>query len=119
MKAKTPEDHLRFLKQQDFVPTCTNLAIFSPEEYAILERYGHWLTALANNKIKPLTPAQERFLSVDRGECEPETSFELVWTKLKDRQKWDEAEANAEHYRVCDPGEAWFSRADWNRMRHR
>jgi uncharacterized protein YifE (UPF0438 family) len=100
MKPKTSEDHQKFLKQRDFVPPCTNSGIFSAEEYAMLERHGHWLTALATGKIKPLTPAQERFLRVDQGKCEPETIFEIVWTRLKERQKWDEAEAEAEHYRV-------------------
>ena len=119
MKPKTPEDHQKFLKQRDFVPPCTNSGIFSAEEYAMLERHGHWLTALATGKIKPLTPAQERFLRVDQGKCEPETIFEIVWTRLKERQKWDEAEAEAEHYRVYDAGEAWFSRANWYKMQRR
>src|ERR1017187_10037355 len=96
--AKTSEDHQGFLRRRDFVPPCTNSSIFSTKEYAVLERYGHWMTALATGKIKPITTAQENFLRVDRGECEPETIFEIIWTRLKDRQKWDEAEANAEHY---------------------
>lgn len=105
-----PADHLAFLRQRDFALGCAN--IFTEDEHSILMRFGHWMTALASGEISPITPAEERFLSVDRGEVEPETAFEVAWTKLRGRRHFEEKERTAPHYRVFDAGEAWFPRSE-------
>jgi uncharacterized protein YifE (UPF0438 family) len=112
---KAPEEHREFLKHRGFVPLCTN--IFSSDEYAILERYGYWMTALATGKISPITPEQERFIRVDRDDCEPATTFEKAWMKLKARRKFEAEESDAPHFTVYDAAEKWFSRKDWYRLR--
>ncbi len=105
-----PEDHLAFLKQQDFALGCSN--IFTEEEHALLMRFGCWMTALATGAIPPITPAEERFLSVDRGTFEPETVYEVAWEKLKARRHFEKQDRDAPHYRVFDAGEAWYPRSE-------
>jgi uncharacterized protein YifE (UPF0438 family) len=107
---RAPENHLAFLRQRDFVLGCAN--VFTEEEHSLLMRLGSWMTALASGMIPPVTPAEERFLAVDRGDLEPKTVFEAAWAKLKARRHFEEQERTASHYRVFDPGEAWFPRAE-------
>ncbi|CUA88699.1 hypothetical protein Ga0061064_2298 [Pseudidiomarina woesei] len=46
-----------------YILQCSEV-IFSEDERKSLMRYGSWLSALASNKIKPETPAQEEFLQM-------------------------------------------------------
>ena len=46
------------------------------EEAQLISRYGHWLDALANGRLQPITTAQIRFLSVHRGEVEALSAYE-------------------------------------------
>jgi uncharacterized protein YifE (UPF0438 family) len=107
---KAPPDHLAFLKRRDFVLCCDD--IFNEQERDLLFRYGRWFEALTTNLITPLTPNQVRFLQVDRDEIEPETTFELVWMKLKRRREFEAEQRRSPHYRVYDPSEAWFPRSE-------
>jgi uncharacterized protein YifE (UPF0438 family) len=76
---KQPRDHAAFLARRDFpIPR----GEFSEDERALLAKYGRWLEALATGVIPPISPSQERFLSVVRGELEPTTPFEQVWMKV-------------------------------------
>jgi uncharacterized protein YifE (UPF0438 family) len=94
----TPESHRVFLNQRNFSLQCAN--IFTHEEHAILTRYGCWLSALVSGAIQPITPAEEKFIAVDRGEVVPETLFEVAWIKLKERRRFDEQQRDAPHYKV-------------------
>jgi uncharacterized protein YifE (UPF0438 family) len=89
-----------------------NVTIFSQEETELLSRYGFWLEALAQGDVQPLTPAQQRFVEVHKGEAEPESTFERAWWKLLKRR---EIEPDlTPDYVVYDAGEAWFDRrAHW------
>jgi len=53
----------------------------TPQETAILERYGGWLRSLADGTRAPSTPEQMQFVRVAHGELEPQTPFELAWCK--------------------------------------
>lgn len=88
--SKIPADHLEYLRRRPFAFGCA-VAVFPPEELAVLEERGNWLEALAAGKIAPVTPEQERFLRVDREEAEPETVAERAWVRLKGRREYEEA----------------------------
>jgi uncharacterized protein YifE (UPF0438 family) len=74
-----PSDHKSFLDRRDFaIPP----GDYTPGERALLAKYGRWLEALAGGAIAPLTPTQEQFVRVVRGEAEPTTDFERAWMKV-------------------------------------
>jgi len=47
------------------------------------------MEALAKGVIQPETDAQQAFVQVCRGEREPETTYELLWQKLKLRREFE------------------------------
>jgi hypothetical protein len=76
-----PADHTALLQRKGFpVPPGGDL---SDQERALLAKYGHWLEALAGGSLAPLTPEQEQFVRVARGEAEPRSPFEVAWGKLR------------------------------------
>jgi uncharacterized protein YifE (UPF0438 family) len=75
-----PSEHLVYLQKRGYTPRRPDA--LSKDEAVLLDRYGHWLEALAAGWIAPATPEQSRFLLVVRGEAEPQTPFELAWHKL-------------------------------------
>jgi uncharacterized protein YifE (UPF0438 family) len=107
---KAPKTHKKYLNMRDFEIRCAD--IFDSQEREIIHRYGHWLAALTSGEIEPVTPEQERFVRVMKGELKPETVFELVWKKFSD-QLISEANSHSPSpvYRAYDPGEAWFPRS--------
>ena len=74
-----PEDHAEYIAQHDFVIPPGD---FTPVERELLTKYGRWMEALVSGAIAPVTPGQEQFLRVARGEGEPTTDFERVWLKV-------------------------------------
>jgi uncharacterized protein YifE (UPF0438 family) len=79
-----PDDHATYIAQHDFVIPPGD---FTPAEKELLTKYGRWMEALVSGAISPVTPGQEQFLRVARGEGEPTTDFERVWLKLlKERE---------------------------------
>ena len=60
-QVKENEDHLKYLgKSISDINSLGN--IFSEEELKIINKYGAWMEALAEHKIKPITPEQKRFV---------------------------------------------------------
>lgn len=109
---QAPDEHKEHLRRQNFVFRCRN--IFSHEEQQILLRYGCWMEALATGVIRPVTPAEERFLLVDRGQLEPESKYELAWIKLKIRRDYEGEYLESEHYAYTVPAAAWLPPVeDW------
>lgn len=53
--------HLLHIKDNPF-EFAVNRVGFSEEEVAYIEQYGHWLHALLNRKLKPITPEQLLFI---------------------------------------------------------
>ncbi len=49
----------------------------------MLARYGYWLEALASGALAPITPEQQQFVRVARGDAEPQSAFEVVWVKCR------------------------------------
>ena len=74
-----PDDHAALLKRHDYeVPA--DLALDDAER-RLLAKYGRWMEALSAGAVLPLTPEQEQFVRVARGEEPPRTDFERVWMK--------------------------------------
>lgn len=84
-----PEDHAALLRRHDFeIPAD---AALDDAERGLLSRYGRWMEALSAGAIRPLTPEQEQFVRAARGEAEPRTEFERVWSKYVQKRKPAEA----------------------------
>ncbi len=49
--------------------------------------------ALEQGILKPVTPAQEHFLRVCRGEIDPETWYEKAWMRMKGRREYEREQA--------------------------
>lgn len=95
-----------------FVPRCS-LEVFSQEEINILEQHGSWFGQLMRGELSPQTKAQEQFVQVAHGECQPATIYEKTWRKYLDRLKWEKEnkELMGERRRMYN------DRKDWKRMR--
>jgi len=75
-----PIDHTALLRQHDFVVPANNG--LDERERLLLLRYGRWLEALSTGILQALTPEQEHFVRVARGDEEPITDLERAWVKL-------------------------------------
>jgi hypothetical protein len=74
-----PPEHTTLLQRNDFpVAPAGNL---DDQERDLLSRYGYWLEALSRGELAPITPEQERFVRVARGQEEPRSAFEIAWLK--------------------------------------
>jgi uncharacterized protein len=80
-------EHLRYLKGKGPFRIDCSTSIFSREEVAILEKFGHWFAGLTSNKLSPITYRQERFVTVARSEAAPESVMERAWHKYLGRKK--------------------------------
>ena len=82
--------HLEYIKQKgSFVVDCSH-AIFSDEEILFLEKYGHWLQALANGILEPITELQKEFILVAKKEKAPFSFEEQAWNKYIHRKAMEE-----------------------------
>ena len=76
----TPAAHADWLRRTGFpVPPDPTL---DAADRTVLAKFGHWMEALTNGTLQPLTPDQERFLRVHTHEEPPSTPFEVAWVKL-------------------------------------
>ncbi len=76
----TPAAHSDWLRRTGFpVPPDPTL---DDANRTTLGKFGHWMEALTNGTLQPVTPDQERFLRVHTGEEPPSTPFEVAWVKL-------------------------------------
>lgn len=70
-------DHAAFLNCHSF--RVDPAAPLDDSQRRLLERYGHWLKGLAEGVLSPLSPGQERFVRVSRGQAAPQSEFERAW----------------------------------------
>lgn len=54
---------------------------FTLKEADLLTKHGALLNDLSEGRLEPANAAQARFVAVVRGELEPESALEKVWTK--------------------------------------
>ena len=76
-----PAEHTALIQRSGF-PVPTSVAL-DDQERGLLARYGYWLEALASGAIAPMTPEQQQFVRVARGDAEPQSAFERVWVKCR------------------------------------
>jgi uncharacterized protein YifE (UPF0438 family) len=81
-----PEQHQQLLAKSDFEPNCDS-AQFDASEWELIKRFGTWMQGLADGVLEPFTDSQIRFVAVTRGESDPESEYELAWTKLNQVKK--------------------------------
>lgn len=60
---------------------------FTIKEAQLLEKHGHAFNELDLGKREPVNEEERRFVAVCRGECEPATEAEKVWSKYMARIK--------------------------------
>lgn len=58
--------------------------LFTQGEQAKLLKYGAWAVALDQGIKIPSTERQNHFVAVCRGEMEPQTDFEFLWSRYKE-----------------------------------
>jgi len=79
----TKESHLAYLRKMgNFKIDCCTDNLKS-EEISIIEKYGNWFLALINEKLMPITMAQEDFIRVSKGELPPSSIYEISWSKYQ------------------------------------
>jgi len=61
--------------------------VFSDDELFLLEKYGNKLQMLAEDKVRPKTKAQKRFIDVAKGKKEPFSTAEWAWNKYTRRRE--------------------------------
>jgi hypothetical protein len=77
----TPADHQDWLRRGGYpVPPGDDL---TDGERQLLAKFGPGMDALTCGTLAPVTPDQERFLRVHRGEEQPTTPFETAWANLQ------------------------------------
>lgn len=81
MTSNTPRAHRFYLKKTRYPLRKDVIKRVTPREEEILDRYGHWLDALAKGVIPPCTEEQQRFVMAARGFRVPQSRFEIAWAK--------------------------------------
>jgi ADP-ribosylglycohydrolase/uncharacterized protein YifE (UPF0438 family) len=113
------KEHMPFVNTRDFEPCCS-LTIFKPEEVEWLIRWGHWLTALSDGVLTPVTQAQAHLVDVAHDRAEPSNRREDIWWRYRERKRLedmhDELVQHNVEYEWHDPGEDWFRREDQGKM---
>ncbi|WP_417348380.1 DUF413 domain-containing protein [Ferrimonas sp.] len=71
----------RFFDDTHFPRGFARSGHFTMKESDLLEQYGRRLKALADGKQPPVTPQEEQFISMARGERPAESVLEQAWTK--------------------------------------
>jgi uncharacterized protein YifE (UPF0438 family)/predicted nucleic acid-binding Zn ribbon protein len=77
--------HVRLINKGNYLlPRDLDLSCFTVAELGIIAKYGHWLKAVEDGTLAPITAAQRHFVSVCNGSEVPATPFAVAWMKLKD-----------------------------------
>lgn len=97
-----------------FVIRCSR-EIFSESEIDVLEEHGARLERLADGRQPPSNAAGERFVEVANGRRQPETVYEKVWMKYRQRLEWERDPTNRATMGPSRKGHD--DREDWKRMR--
>lgn len=80
--------------QKPFAFGC-DLSVFPVAEVRALKSHGARFEELASGAAAPTSADEERFLRVDREECEPETVAERAWLRLKGRRAFEQEQRTA------------------------
>ncbi len=75
----------RFFDDQHYPYGFSRSGDFTLSEVECLEKYGNLFRALSAGMVQDMTPEDEHFVQVVRGEVEPETLAEKAWLKYLKR----------------------------------
>lgn len=106
----TKKDHLEYIKSKGkFILKCRH-SIFSEEEIALLEKYGHWFQALTDNLLEPFNNEQKQFIEVANRKIKAETFEEKVWFKYLKRKEIEEKHGDILNHKPALEDDTFFSR---------
>jgi uncharacterized protein YifE (UPF0438 family) len=105
-------EHLAYLKNKGTFRVDCSHKIFSDDEIAILEKYGHWFQALETGELMPYTDLQKEFVRVARGERGPFSVAEKAWFKYKGRKALEAADVEGRLKREYIPEDDTFYNRD-------
>jgi uncharacterized protein YifE (UPF0438 family) len=109
-------EHLEYLGHRGLFDINCSTAIFSPEEIQILEKWGHWFTALVAGDLKPFTEDQERFIRVMKREIKPETPHEFAFFKYLGRKAVEKKYGDSLSLKYEAEHDTFYSREDKKKM---
>ncbi|QJB34865.1 DUF413 domain-containing protein [Chitinophaga oryzae] len=79
--------HHEYIKSKGKFTIACNPVIFSPEEIALLEKYGYWFEALVEGRLLPFSAEQKQFVDVAQMRKKPETLYEKLWFRYIKRKE--------------------------------
>ena len=113
----TKKEHLQLIRDKGKFTIDCNHAIFSLEEIEILEKYGHWFTALTSGELKPLTELQETFVLTATNKKDPDSHFEHAWFKYLGRKKLELKHGDQLNVQYHVNEDSFYSRDQAKRMK--
>lgn len=111
-----PPEHKALLSKKSFKLKC-NQQIFTEQELEFFYEFGHWLEALAQKTIEPITTKQSKFIVVADGDASPTETYEKLWVKYLKRLAWEKENQDVTKYEWKDPSETLCSRKDIEKIR--
>lgn len=110
---KADPTHKPYLNQSFRMPCSSK--IFTKQELESLKRFGVWMTSLIKGEIAPLTSKQKKFIRCIQQDVQPETFFELIYSKMLARVEYEKEDQASTKYRHFDKSEQWFPCYMWSR----
>ena len=104
------ELHKNYIRSKGRFTIDCNILIFSTEEIAILQKWGHWFNALISDHLKPFTWKQERFIEVMKGEEEAFSLHEHAWYKYIGRKMVEEKYGDSLYANYVPEENGFYSR---------
>ncbi len=96
-------------------------AELTEEERSLMARHLSFYRSLATGQRKPTTAAQKDFVEVALGHTGAETAHEIAYIKYMRLMLYERTLKQIEpnHDPDSGPTDAWFTRADWKKLRAR
>lgn len=113
---KSKGEHLEYISEKGLFTLDCSPKIFSSEEIHVIEKWGHWFSALLSGELKPFTEAQTRFLRVMNREVEPKTVEEKAWFKYLGRKAVEKKYGDKLNVKYQTEDDTFYSREDKNKM---
>lgn len=109
-------EHFEYIAHKGLFNVDCSHEIFSPEELQILEKWGHWFSALISGDLKPFTEGQEKFVKVMKGEVKATTLEEIVWFRYLGRKEYEKKHGDRLKVRYESENDEFYSREHKKKM---
>ena len=110
------KQHIEYIERMGSFKIDCSREIFSMEEIEILNKWGHWFSALTSGELKPISEAQIRFIQVLNGKYEPFTCEENAWFKYLGRKAVEEKYGERLNVSYKAEGDTFYPREDIRKM---